>query len=276
MSSASQRIAGASSRLSILLSAAVAAALVLAPLGVHAQEQDKDQQACINKVLKAAAKLAKAQSKESDGCLKASQKGDTTKLGTTALNRNADACLTNDLKGKLDKAQVGILTAIAECPADPDFGINSAGIDGAATGPILSLAADIFGPNLDQPWRVLAKTDSAAAKCQSDLNKNAGKVFNTVWKTATKTAKDALAGKSGTPPVSGLEFGTAIENALTTDSTSPDGKIAKAAAKMLGAEANCGATAQNLLALARGRCASADAGDLAACSTAATLCQSCR
>ena len=62
--------------------------------------------------------------------------------------------------------------------------------------------------------------------------KNAGKLYDTLWKEMQKAAKNALAGKGVAAVTTGGQLEAAIVAALTADAS---GKIAKGSLKLSGA-----------------------------------------
>lgn len=135
----------------VILSTAVTAAAVsalLAPLAARAQVQTAAQQACLNGLYKAGAKLTKAQGKTNSSCVKYDQKNQTTKFGNPGQERTTDACLTNDPKGQLAKtaAKVGAV----DCSSAPAFGSGGADrVAGASSSQSRAILRDVFGLNLN-------------------------------------------------------------------------------------------------------------------------------
>jgi hypothetical protein len=87
---------------SMLLAAALCAILVSGS-EARAAAQTKAQQSCLNALYSGAGKVAKAQGKANAKCLKARQAFATEQLGNAGQEQTTDACLTNDVKGQVDK-----------------------------------------------------------------------------------------------------------------------------------------------------------------------------
>ena len=122
------------------------AALVVAVTGpAAAQTQTKAQQACLNKTIVSARKVADSVLKDASQCVR---RGAIAKLpaGVTAQQ-----CLGGDIKGRIQKAKDKLgLTAGALCTVAPDFAFVDADTAGGAyVTDNLGLSADAFGADLD-------------------------------------------------------------------------------------------------------------------------------
>ena len=190
--------------------------LLLPDVG-SSQEQTKAQQACINGLNKAGAKVASAQGKESAACVKNAGKGSEP---------DAQACLTADAKQKVAKAVSGVTAADGKCSEAPTFGRAPVGqTTGAAKNQEIALTGDVFGANLTTAI-VPATTDKTAALCQASIAKAYEKLAATKVKSFLKCKKAGLAGKSGPA------FASAGDLAGCITAIATDAKVTKSAAKL--------------------------------------------
>jgi pimeloyl-ACP methyl ester carboxylesterase len=183
-----------------------------------AQIQGPDQQKCIDALNKNFAKVAKAQGKDIDKCIK---DGSKDKLE----NPTIEDCLTADNKQKVSKAKGKTVDAFnSKCDETPDFGPSDPNtVNQAAVDKKLDLIHQIFGSDLDDVIFDQGE-DKDGAKCQIDVAKAAKKCQDAKLKAFNKCKKAGLKDESITG-ASGLEgcmdFGG-------------DSKIAKACDEKLG------------------------------------------
>ena len=254
---------------SIRVAFALAAALMLAA-PASAQVQNKAQQACLNKVVKAGRKVPGTVLKDAVGCIR---KGAVGKL---PMGVTATQCLGADLKGKVAKALSKLdSAAVKSCTTAPDFGwidSNTSGI--AYESENQALSDDAFGSDLDATLLGSDAVD-AAGRCSATLPGAWRKVEDAMHRTVEACLK------------SGLKAGTVLDNATyeaCLDSITADskGRVAKAVAqvqKLLTIKCPSG----NLDTLFPGLtpiCAaygdSTDAAGLASCSRDRMACRVCR
>jgi hypothetical protein len=202
----------------LALRGALAALLFGSP--ALAQVQNDNQQACLNKANKAGAAVAKAQGKEHAACLRAAGNGD---LETPT----AQACLTADLKGKVQKKEDKTVEIVTENCADvPNFGfISAATVNASAIQAEFDLLGDVFGANLDAAV-INCDTNKDGCTCQQ-------KVLKAVDKLAAKKVAEFLKCKKevlDNGAASGPALGNCVSSPLTENSIAADtkGKIAKA------------------------------------------------
>jgi cysteine-rich repeat protein len=185
------------------------------------QLQDEDQQKCINELNKNFAKVAKAQGKVIDKCLK---DGAKDKLE----NQTIEECSTADNDGKVANAKQKTITkASGKCSVPPDFGptdpntVNRVAIDKE-----LGLIHDIFGSDLDTAILPQSGLTSDQSKCQLAVAKAAKKCQDAKLKVFNKCKKDGLKSKT-VPPGVVLPVDTAgdLEQCMGFD---PKGKTEKA------------------------------------------------
>lgn len=239
---------------------------------------DKSQQACVREMNRRGAMVARQQNSDFFRCVKSTVRGKTEFLGTPA---DPQSCLTNDVKGKVDKQAQKLLAREAQrCLASPeqlpDFAYTGgATVLDAARGvgsePV-ALAADLFGPDLGAALVPIA-TDRDAARCQMEASRRAGKLFDALFKSVNRIKKDALAGRDG-PAVGSTEaLALAALGYLETD---PRGRVANATAK-LSEKVVDRCTGVAISSAFPGGCAGAsDAGALASCVARASRCRFCR
>ena len=254
---------------------AILATTLLVPTSSSAQVLDKDQQKCLNTLNKEASKIAKTQGKSNRACLKAVISGKTESLGNGGQTQTAQACLTNDVKGKGAKAQAKLAAADADkCAVPPPFGHTGEAVTGASsTDEVVGMVADIFGPDLDVATTGYA--DEAGPACQQDIYKEAQRLYDTLWKTALKGKKDGLKGKTGPAAASSGELQVAMFAPIGADTK---GKIQKAVDKLTGAaEDDCALTTDTPLDLFPGNCGGeATFVDFANCAATAIKCRFCQ
>lgn len=243
-----------------------------------AQAPNKAEQKCINAINKRTASLAKTQGKEVTACVKAAGAGSVDALGTPPQEQTAQACLDNDIKGKVGKS----ITALSDndtalCSADtPAFGYTgSTTSTSAATSQVNALAGDLFGTDLDSVTINATYADAVAPKCQSEAIKRSTSLADALWKIALKAKKSALKGKLGAAPTSSIELQLAVMGYVEADAS---GKGAKAVAKLTDKiESTCANTAAAPADLFPGDCrGSADYSELAGCAATVARCRFCR
>jgi hypothetical protein len=171
------------------MSTLVVATLALPGSGL-AQIQTSAQQKCLNKVDGSATKVTSGIIRNSADCMKRGANG-SLPMGTTA-----EACLSADLKGKVDKARVKVIDAgDSYCTGNgtPDFGFTDGiGVADAHEYEGVSLIPDCFGADLDAALAgplagdTGAKCTSAALGMTSKLGAAMLKVFQTCMKDGLK------------------------------------------------------------------------------------------
>lgn len=227
---------------------------------------------------RASVSVGKAHGSESSKCVKLAAGGATDKLGIPPQTQTAQACLTNDVKGKVQKkadklADRDVSQCLSEPQQLPNFGYAGtlrAGLAVLAEG--LGLTADLFGPDLDAAL-VLKDQDKVGAKCQRAAHRSAYKVFDTVMREVRKSVDDSLKGKTFPQADSTSTLSLAVRNAIEAD---PKNKIAKAESRLT---AKIGRACQgDLASLFPGTCSdrAGTALTLAQCANEATRCRSCK
>ena len=255
------------------LAAVVAfAGLALPPApDAAAQTATKDQAGCLLTMNKGGAKLVKTQLKDAAGCVKSAGKGATEDLGLPGQTQTAEACLTNDVKGKVVKAQDKVTDKdLSDCLDAPEqlppwSYEGAAAVNLAATDEPLSFVGEVFGPDLDAAI-VDADGDSDGAKCQQTVAKDGAKFIDTLWKVTLKAMKTGLKCnlpdpsssciEDGIPSIaSRAEFETYSWGAVQTDAK---GKVLKKATKLVEKIADkCADAATDLASMFPGACAGA-------------------
>lgn len=203
--------------------ATTTALLFLVFAGSAAAQLGKEQQDCLVAVNKGGTLVAKEQGKADVTCVKDS--------GLGKLAGTADACLSADTKGKLQKAKDRtVADAAKKCAAPPAFGYpGAAATSAAAERAMLDLVADVFGASLDP---VLASCSASKPGCQCQQ-----KVLADVHKVADTRLAEFLACKK-TVLKAGASDATALESCVvdpaTAGSIAADTKarIAKSVAKL--------------------------------------------
>ena len=208
-----------------MLRAATAAVLVLACAGGAAAQQSKDQQKCLNAVNKDGTLVAKAQGKANVGCVK--------DAGLGKLTGTAESCLTEDPKGRLQKAKdKTVADAAKSCTTAPGFGYpGAAATNAGAEQAELDLIEDVFGEPLDAAITSCA-TSKAGCQCQQKVVAGVQKIADTKLAEFLKCKKAVL--KGGANAAAALE--DCVDDAATAGSIAADtkGKVAKALVKLGG------------------------------------------
>ncbi len=232
----------------IRMTSLVGLLLLLAQGMVVAQVQDKAQQKCITKLNKDGSKVAAAQGKENSKCILFAGKGKLDKLEAAS----AQACLTTDAKGKVQKKRDKTSDDEADSCADPgsipDFGIptgtavalaggTAAAVSTAAMDQEVALVGDIFGPNLHAAI-IDCGEDKPGCGCQAKVMKGAEKIAAAKIKEFLKCKKFALkdGGKLPFPngASSAADLADCVDDAGTAGSIAADtkSKISKKVTKL--------------------------------------------
>ena len=258
--------------------ARVAAGLVAAVLVPHPglAGQTKDQQACVNDMNKFGERVAKSQDGSSLDCIKNAGRGMVFRLGIPPQAQTAQACLTNDVGGKVAKATAKLQERdVSKCLETPEqlpaFGYTgTAATDAAARAAALGIVAGLFGADLDAAI-VSDDVDQVGARCQSEVARYTTDLFESIWKEALKAKKNALDGSGrvtgsdpNAPVGSAAELAGELVAAIQADER---GKIAKAALKLHDKTVQrCTGTVTPVAQMFRGSCGTAATlDDLAAC-----------
>jgi Protein of unknown function (DUF1800) len=179
------------------------------PFAAGAAPQTSDQQGCINDVNNYGVRVAKSQNRADVDRVKNAGRGLAFRLGVPPQPQTAQACLTNDVRGRVAKDTVKLQdretrSCLAEPGQLPGFGYSgSATAAAAARAAGLGIVAGLFGPDLDASI-VLESADHDGARCQSDVLRYAGDLFYATWKEALTAKKNVLKGSArlaGSGPV---------------------------------------------------------------------------
>jgi hypothetical protein len=223
-------------------------------------------------------KVGDAQGRESLKCVKFAARGLTNKLGIPPQAQTAQACLTNDVKGRVQKkvrtlASQDASKCLAEPQQLPDFGyVGTLGAGAAALIQSIGLTADLFGPDLDVSL-VPKSQDKAGAKCQEVVQSLSHKVFKTVTQEVRKSVDDSLKGRTLPQATSTSTLSSAVQNAIEADAKN---RIARAESRLVGkVERTCQG---DLASLFPGTCSdrAETASDLAQCANQAARCRACK
>jgi hypothetical protein len=140
-----------------------------------------------------------SQNKASLACVQNAGRGLTFRLGVPPQAQTAQACLTNDVGGKIAKETLKLQDREAKsCLAAPEqlpgFGYTgSTTVAAAARGAGLAMAAGLFGPDLDAAV-VSDNADRDGARCQTEVLRYTTDLFYTIWKETLAAKKNALRG----------------------------------------------------------------------------------
>lgn len=196
---------------------AITIGLVLATFSASpAQQQNKNQQACINKVVKSARKVSGAVLKDAAFCIK------RAKVGALPMGMSAQDCLSADIKGKVGKARAKVAKAFDKsCGTAPDFAFTDATTTGDAyVTDNLGTSTDSFQTDLDATLTASDGVDPSG-KCSSTLPTNLRKLEDALHKEMESCIKTGLKNGSITSVIG-------IETCFTTILADTKGKIGKA------------------------------------------------
>jgi hypothetical protein len=208
---------------------------ILLPLtGLAAQSES--QQACINEINRSGAALAAIQSAENQRCVKLAGAGMLNRIAITTQYPAAQACLTRDPWGRFAKGVDKLVaTELAFCLTEPealpDFGYTSSGVVArAARSESIGILQDLFGHNLDAAI-VDRRFDPNGARCQGNVLRATGRVFDALWRVARLGKRNGLSGTrrlAGSHPDSPVESGPELQSEiLATVLADPRGAVRK-------------------------------------------------
>jgi hypothetical protein len=154
------------------------AASLGAPRAGYAAAQTSDQQRCLNDVNKYGVRVARTQNRADVDCVRNAGRGLASKLGVPPQTQTAQACLTNDLGGRVakdsqklaDRDTKRCLTTPAQLPGFGYAGSSTAAAAARAAG--LAIAGGLFGPDLDA---AIVSDDRDGAGCQRDVLRYTGR-----------------------------------------------------------------------------------------------------
>jgi hypothetical protein len=218
-----------------LLAGSVLVLLALPHGQVWAQALSKDQQSCVNQINKNFAKVAKAQAKVINTCIRAGSKDQLE-------GQSIEACMTADHGGKVDKAARKTLNdETSKCLAKPEqlphFGFAGAALaNQVAIEKGLSLIHAIFGSDLDDPNKGIQEDffNKNTAKCQLDVAKAAQKCVDAKLKVFNSCKKGALRSKVALVVESAQQLQDACLGSGIDPMPDPKGQIVKACEDKLG------------------------------------------
>lgn len=239
-----------------------------------AAPQTTDQQRCLNNLTKAAAGVAKQQGKTDWHCVRDAGGGRTDNLGDPGDVLTAQACLTNDVGGKVaKKAQRTSDHDLRDCQGAgaPGFAyLGAAAINAAASAASRDIVAALFGPNLDAAI-VSDDVDGDGADCQAEVLKGANRIVDDLWRVTRGGIRDGLkgrnriAGPSPDAPVSSGDglTGEVLSQAFDDVKGKIQGEVDRLADK---AQTRCAGATTPLAQLFPGSCTGAGSiANLAAC-----------
>jgi len=199
--------------------AAVLGLSLLASASGAGAQQSKDQQKCINALNKGGRGVAVAQGKENVACLQGAGKG--------TLGGGAQACLTADAKGKVQKAEDKTLKDETKlCGTLPGFGYTGgANVNEVAMQGEIDLTADVFGADLGAAV-IDCDASKAGCRCQQKVQKSYELLVGVKLAEFVKCKKAALAAGAS----SAASLVACIDDPGTAGSIAADskGKVAKA------------------------------------------------
>ncbi len=202
--------------------AAVTAVLFTVPIKAEAAAQNKDQQKCLNAMVKRGRKVSSTQLSDGRTCIKSYVKGKLPQSST------AQSCLTDDLKGKVAKSTAKLVSDAAKrCTGTgvPDFGLLApTDVADAHIAENVSIFEDAFGADLD--------TTLAASSASDPKGKCSNGFVN-----AQRKLEDAMHKEYGTCIKAGLKNSSIVDiggmaNCLDSLNIDAKGRIAKARDKV--------------------------------------------
>jgi hypothetical protein len=202
-------------------------------------------------------------------------------LGRDAQPRTAQACVGNDVEGRVARALERTLRRDdARCRAReeqaPDFAYRGGGpVNAAARSGVEGLFQELFGDDLDAALSS-GPAERRAARCQDGVARGAAGLFEAVAREAFEARRRALRGRGHLSPAPSAD---ALEEALAGElARDPGGRIRRAGARLERAVWRaCPTEVGPLGPLFPGACASADdVLELEACAEVAARCRACR
>ena len=167
-----------------------------------AAPQSSDQQSCLNHLTKAGADVVKQQGKANWTCLRNAAHGKIDKLGDPGETLTAQACLTNDVGGKVAQKQQRTVDRDAQhCQGEgaPGFAYaGAAAINAAASAAPREIVAAVFGANLDAAL-VDADVDGDGAKCQQEVLHGANRIVDTCGASRARACRTGSRARTAAP-----------------------------------------------------------------------------
>lgn len=250
------------------------AVLVLLARSASAAPQSDDQQRCLNDLTKAGAKVVKQQGKANWKCLRDASHGNADRLGDTGETLTAQACLSNDVGGKVAKKQQRTSDRDAlrcQGPDVPEFAYAGApAINAAASSIPRDIVAAVFGPDLDAAV-VDYDSDREGAKCQEEVLRDAHRIVDRMWKVVQNAVGDGLKGRNrsaGVAPDAAAHSSDNLQAEILSQALDDaDGKIQAEVDRLVArAQTRCGTAVTPLAQMFPGACAgSTSIANLAAC-----------
>ena len=188
--------------------ASLGSLLVLLSLPVNAAQTEK-QQACINRMNRAGARLATVQNRENRRCLR---------LAAAGRTHSARACLRKDARGRVQRAIARLrrqerAVCLAHPGQLPDFAYaGSRAVVAGALGETIGMVGSLFGKDLDAA-SVNLERDEDGALCQLEVLGTTSRLFSTLWKTALVAKRNGLNGvlrRTGADPNTPVESGAEL------------------------------------------------------------------
>lgn len=243
---------------------------------------NRDQVRCLNEMNKAGAAVVREQGKSNLSCLKQAARGNAKKLGVAPQTQTAEACLTNDVGGKVDRRLDKLVSrdatrCLATSAQRPDFAYTTALQVAAVAAPTArAVVRALFGADLDLAV-VTRDADREGAKCQAEVLKRANLVVDALWKAALKGKKVALkGGRSGSPPAVGAAPALRVAVLAYLEAAGARG-IDKASSKLVGGTgARCGDVGTPIGGLFPGCEGAGDPAAVGDCAAEAARCQFCQ
>jgi hypothetical protein len=223
-------------------------------------------------------KVGDTQGRESIRCERLAARDSTDRLGIPPQAQTAQACLTNDVKGRVQRrvsrlADRDVVKCLAEPQQFPDFGyVGAPGAGSAARLESLGLTEDLFGPDLDAAL-VLKSQDKVGARCQEVVHSWSRKVFKAVMKEVQKSVDLSLRGRTLSLAYSASTLSLVVQGAIEADSRS---RIARVESRLVDrVERKCEG---DLASLFPGTCSgrAGTASSLAQCADEVARCRSCK
>jgi cysteine-rich repeat protein len=235
------------------------------------------QQSCVNDMLKQGAALAKAQNKESLKCVKNASRGRLDDLAAPGQTATADACLTNDVRGRIARRQGKLLQRqVDSCLSAPEQSpdwcyAGGATILAASSAECGGLTRDLLGAVL-QTSVADHQTQRVGAKCQQEVLKRTNALYDELWNLSVREVKTSL-NRGDSSPRTAAELGALLVDAIERDER---GKLARKR-RTLGVKTakRCGGV--TLSGLFTGACDTAtDVTQLTTCAETRAGCRFCR
>jgi hypothetical protein len=180
------------------------------------------EQHCLNVQNALVARLVTAQHAAASACIAHAQRGRTARLANGGETVTAQACLRNDVRGRVAAAAKrlaakGTSVCVEKLSAPPAFGYGTpASLTPVVLEAMIALEADLFGEDLDAALRSDREGDPArdpgGARCQREVARAMHATSVTMWQEALVAERLALKGRTIGPAESAADLAEEIRD----------------------------------------------------------------